>query len=614
MAIWTKQGVVITPNTHDLNGGGALSGTEEPNVLYEGSPKILSANPDGKVFKMWFTGGNDLCYAESNDGLAWTPYTGTSNGVVISNMVHGRLFKNSGTYYYYGNPGPAGVGQIDCWSSADGVTSWSLAKASALTAGAHGTYDASISQLNPIYVSAGTWYALYSCCSDYTGNGIWKAAQATSTDGLNWSKYGGVVTNISNVNAVNVGGTYYGWGQMETMGTTTSVPTDIFRMQFTDATLTATVASSYNEVFPRTSSSEGFGSANGQVADPAMVEVNGKVYCYYTATATGNSGTGYTLQCATSDLTFAQLVATNEGIILPNLLFMQDNQGQSASSPLAVAYLNNTVGNSLLLVQLSYYGTSSPSLTSLKDDLGNNFTQIGTWHGFPDNTYLWGLFYLRNATAGGARTITFIGANISFCTMALSEYIGQADSPIDTSALVYQATPSTTLTTPNIVTTFPNETIFAAASWNTPEQTASAASPFTIRNSNSGQYQASSDANETATGTYGTSFTVGTGALYMAGTVGVKSGLSDPQTYEITGNVGVAGATISWTGGSTTADSSGNYNTGPLANGSYILTPSKTGYTFSPTSAAETVSGADITGVNFAGQLLNAVQIVVIDY
>jgi len=73
-------------------------------------------------------------------------------------------------------------------------------------------------------------------------------------------------------------------------------------------------------------------------------------------------------------------------------------------------------------------------------------------------------------------------------------------------------------------------------------------------------------------------------------------------TYSISGNAGVAGATVSWTGtasGSTTADGSGNYTIPSLANGPYTITPSLTGYTFSPASANETISGSNITGVNF---------------
>ena len=84
---------------------------------------------------------------------------------------------------------------------------------------------------------------------------------------------------------------------------------------------------------------------------------------------------------------------------------------------------------------------------------------------------------------------------------------------------------------------------------------------------------------------------------------------SSPSTFystnfvsAISGNAGVAGATVSYSGtalGSVTADGSGNYVIINLANGSYTITPSKTGYTFSPTSASETVNGANITGVDF---------------
>lgn len=69
----------------------------------------------------------------------------------------------------------------------------------------------------------------------------------------------------------------------------------------------------------------------------------------------------------------------------------------------------------------------------------------------------------------------------------------------------------------------------------------------------------------------------------------------------ISGNAGVAGATVSYTGtasGSVTADGSGNYTLN-LANGTYTITPTKTSYTFSPSSTGETVASTSVTGVNF---------------
>jgi len=51
--------------------------------------------------------------------------------------------------------------------------------------------------------------------------------------------------------------------------------------------------------------------------------------------------------------------------------------------------------------------------------------------------------------------------------------------------------------------------------------------------------------------------------------------------------------------GNAITDGSGNYTFDNLANGSYTITPSKTGFTFIPTDNTQTVSGADITGVDF---------------
>jgi N-acetylneuraminic acid mutarotase len=64
----------------------------------------------------------------------------------------------------------------------------------------------------------------------------------------------------------------------------------------------------------------------------------------------------------------------------------------------------------------------------------------------------------------------------------------------------------------------------------------------------------------------------------------------------------VSGVTIWLTGAalaSASTDASGNYGFTGLANGSYSLTASKTGYTLSPANIAVAVSGANATGNNF---------------
>jgi RHS repeat-associated protein len=80
-------------------------------------------------------------------------------------------------------------------------------------------------------------------------------------------------------------------------------------------------------------------------------------------------------------------------------------------------------------------------------------------------------------------------------------------------------------------------------------------------------------------------------------------------TYSIagqvtSGGVGLSGVTLTLSGaasGSVATDASGNYAFTGLGNGTYTVTPSKAGYTFTPSSQSVTVSGANVTGVSFSG-------------
>jgi hypothetical protein len=70
----------------------------------------------------------------------------------------------------------------------------------------------------------------------------------------------------------------------------------------------------------------------------------------------------------------------------------------------------------------------------------------------------------------------------------------------------------------------------------------------------------------------------------------------------ITPAAGGSGATVSLAGlasATTTADGSGNYSFGGLANGRYAITPSNGGYSFSPASQAVAINDADVKDVNF---------------
>jgi hypothetical protein len=79
------------------------------------------------------------------------------------------------------------------------------------------------------------------------------------------------------------------------------------------------------------------------------------------------------------------------------------------------------------------------------------------------------------------------------------------------------------------------------------------------------------------------------------------------SSYSISGNDGASGATVSYSGqasGSVVADNGGNFTIPGLINGTYTITPSLPGRTFTPTSQNVTIASANVTGVNFTENAL----------
>lgn len=75
-------------------------------------------------------------------------------------------------------------------------------------------------------------------------------------------------------------------------------------------------------------------------------------------------------------------------------------------------------------------------------------------------------------------------------------------------------------------------------------------------------------------------------------------------TYSISGSVGLSSATVALTGtssASVTASSTGAYAFSGLLPGSYTISPSLSGYTFTPESQSATITNANVSGVNFTG-------------
>jgi hypothetical protein len=77
----------------------------------------------------------------------------------------------------------------------------------------------------------------------------------------------------------------------------------------------------------------------------------------------------------------------------------------------------------------------------------------------------------------------------------------------------------------------------------------------------------------------------------------------DTSEIVISGNAGVAGATINYTGGSTSTDSSGNYSIGVASGWSGTATPSKSGYIFTPIERTYTNVTTNQTAQNYTATL-----------
>ena len=78
------------------------------------------------------------------------------------------------------------------------------------------------------------------------------------------------------------------------------------------------------------------------------------------------------------------------------------------------------------------------------------------------------------------------------------------------------------------------------------------------------------------------------------------------STWNISGTItpvsAGASTTVTLSGGSTAiavADAQGNFVFTGLNNGNYVLTPTKVGYSFSPTNQAVVLNGNSVSGINF---------------
>lgn len=285
---WTRDGEVIKP-TQAAEGVGC----QEPSVILEGDPQILA---DALVYKAWYSANNNICYAESADGITWTKLAGNP---VITGHRHSSVFKIGATYYFYGTLN-ATAKSIDLYTSADGVT-W--------TAYGSNPVITSAKQLGNTFVwqeDATHWYMML---EDYSSG--WRLNLYTSADGITWSGDAGNPVLVK-TGAMAGGpwvwknptdGRYWMWLHVAQNG---DVPTDVARYYSDD--LVTWTASPVGVTLRRFITD----IEAVQTADPFLVEENGRVHIFYTCTPDGTSV--FSISRATVNMTLAQLVETPEGV------------------------------------------------------------------------------------------------------------------------------------------------------------------------------------------------------------------------------------------------------------------------------------------------------------
>lgn len=261
---WIKQGSnpVLTDS----------QGINEPNVIYEGNPQILTGQTN--VYKMWYRVGWDvgnINYAESTDGLTWTKYS--SNPVISGGKEYcPHIFKYNGMYYCYVHHALT-LGVFDSGFSrliSNNGINWAVDAPHCLTTGS-GWENYNLG--NPfVWVEDGQWKMIYEAMGTQ-----WNLGYATSSDGKTWTKYSGnpVLIDGGGPYVIKVGNTYYMWyhaGQL---------PTDIYLATSTNLITWTKLGLVLRRTLPWEAS---------QVADPTILVVGTEVWMWYTGVSAQSYG------------------------------------------------------------------------------------------------------------------------------------------------------------------------------------------------------------------------------------------------------------------------------------------------------------------------------------
>ncbi len=315
--------------------------------------------------------------------------------------------------------------------------------------------------------------------------------------------------------------------------------------------------------------------------------------------STAATNAGKTLTCSTSNGNTDCILVGMNTTVLPN--------GPVATAAITISPTTAAASAALTLSNIVVSNAAGTSIPSTSTNGVVNIIQ-------PAPTYT-----LSGVISGGAgATVALSGAasktatadasgNYSFAGLANGAYTvaptksGYNMSPASQSVSINNANATANFTATAQTWTISGNISGGAGS----TVTLTGAASKTTTADASGNYSFATLANGSYTVTptkSGYTFTPVNKAVTISGANQTVNFAATAQTWGISGIVSGTAATMTLTGPvnlTASTDANGNYSFAGLVNGSYTLTPSASGFTFSPVNKAITINGANQTGINF---------------
>lgn len=376
---------------------------------------------------------------------------------------------------------------------------------------------------------------------------------------------------------------------------------------FTASQQTYTISGTISNGSGATVALSGAASRTATANSSGAYSFTGLVNGNYTVTPTRS---GYTMSPT------SRAVAVNSANATANFTATQQQVGQvtlsmgtASGAPGAVVNANLTlaISGSAQPIGLQWRLTPGTGISSVTFTPSAAVTAAGkSIQCSPNGGSIDCVLYGMNSTALTAGTVATaavtISSSASASTAALDLSATVASSSAGTPISSTETDGAVTITAPSNTTYTISGTITGGASSTV---TLSGAASRTTTANSSGVYSFTGLANGSYTVTpsrAGFTFTPSSRPVAISGANQTANFTATQQTWGISGVVSGGNATLALSGPvnlTTTTDANGNYSFSGLINGSYTLTPTRTGYSFTPTSRSLTINSANQTGINF---------------